>query len=127
MWTCGHARLPRTRCDHLTSSSLRGLRMYTICTIAIFLAVLFRKVLHELGGCLEMATEPILAVLDAAEVQRRQRPCSFQRLSDYCRLTKPEVNFLIAVTTAAGFLDGCTCFACTLPWTSLLHALCGPY
>jgi heme O synthase-like polyprenyltransferase len=49
-----------------------------------------------------VATEPILAAFDLAVVQRGQavRPSI---LSDYWILTKPEVNFLIAITTVAAF------------------------
>ncbi len=51
-----------------------------------------------------MATEPTIAVLNAAPANRRN---GVQRLSatmsDYWALTKPEVNFLILITTFAGF------------------------
>src|SRR5467141_1042462 len=46
-------------------------------------------------------------------------------LSSYWSLTKPEVNFLIAVTTAAGFWMGAPASLAHFPWTSLLHALVG--
>jgi len=72
-----------------------------------------------------MATEPILATLDAAEVQRRHGIARFSVLSDYWSLTKPEVNFLIAVTTAAGFWMGAPASFAHFPWTSLLHTLIG--
>src|SRR5712675_644375 len=72
-----------------------------------------------------MATEPILATLDAAEVQRRHGIARSSVLSDYWSLTKPEVNFLIAVTTAAGFWMGAPASFAHFPWTSLLHALVG--
>ena len=72
-----------------------------------------------------MATEPILAVLDAAEVQRRHGLARSSVLSDYWSLTKPEVNFLIAATTAAGFWMGAPASLAHFPWTSLLHALVG--
>ncbi len=49
-----------------------------------------------------MATEPILASLQMPAVQRRSFASSTV-LSDYWALTKPEVNFLIVVTTFAGF------------------------
>ena len=42
-----------------------------------------------------MASEPILAAFDLAVAKR------------YFALTKPEVNFLIVVTTFAGFYLGC--------------------
>src|SRR5260370_24809446 len=78
-----------------------------------------------LGGCLEMATEPILAALDVAEVQRRHDLARSSVLPDYWSLTKPEVNFLIAVTTAAGFWMGAPASLAHFPWTSLLHAPVG--
>src|SRR5216683_391572 len=59
----------------------------------------------ELGGFLTMATEPILAALDVPIVQRR-RFLDSAVFSDYWALTKPEVNFLIVVTTFAGFYLG---------------------
>ena len=49
-----------------------------------------------------MATEPILAALDLAAVRRRHGLARSGVLSGYWSLTKPEVNFLIAVTVAAG-------------------------
>jgi heme o synthase len=48
-----------------------------------------------------MATEPTLAVLGMPVTQPRVSPSTF--LADYWALTKPEVNFLIIVTTFAGF------------------------
>jgi protoheme IX farnesyltransferase len=71
-----------------------------------------------------MATEPILAVLDVAA----QRPPSLARssvISDYWALTKPEINFLIAFTTAAGFWMGAPATTSHFPWASLFHAIVG--
>ena len=45
--------------------------------------------------------------------------------SDYWALTKPDVNVLIAVTTAAGFCLGARTDLSPLPWSRLLHALAG--
>ena len=51
-----------------------------------------------------MATEPTIAVLNAASVARRNGAASlYATMSDYWALTKPEVNFLILITTFAGF------------------------
>jgi heme o synthase len=53
-----------------------------------------------------MATEPIVAALNAPVTPH----CRFAHtglLSDYWALTKPEVNFLIVITTFAGFYLGC--------------------
>src|SRR5260370_18541276 len=83
------------------------------------------KCSKKLGGFLEMATEPILVALDVAEVQRRHGLARSSVLSDYWSLTKPEVNFLIAVTTAAGFWMGEPASFAHFPWTSLLHTLIG--
>ena len=49
-----------------------------------------------------MATEPILAAFDVPVAQRR-RFADSAVWSDYWTLTKPEVNFLIVITTFAGF------------------------
>jgi len=71
-----------------------------------------------------MATEPILAALDVSAVQgRRIASCSV--LVDYWELTKPEINFLIAITTAAGFWMGTAAAPPRFPWIAFLHALVG--
>jgi len=72
-----------------------------------------------------MATEPILAALDIAAVRRRHGLVRSGVLSGYWSLTKPEVNFLIAVTAAAGFWMGAPASFAHFPWTSLLHTLVG--
>jgi heme o synthase len=72
-----------------------------------------------------MATEPILAALDIAAVRRRHGLVRSGVLSGYWSLTKPEVNFLIAVTVAAGFWMGAPASFAPFPWTSLLHTLIG--
>ena len=51
-----------------------------------------------------MATEPAIPLLNAAPVAQRSRAARlFATMSDYWALTKPEVNFLILITTFAGF------------------------
>jgi protoheme IX farnesyltransferase len=51
-----------------------------------------------------MASEPKIVVLGTPEVARPARPIRlYTTLSDYWALTKPEVNFLILVTTFVGF------------------------
>src|SRR5271156_4781845 len=51
-----------------------------------------------------MATEPTMAVLNGACEARESRAATFfSTVSDYWALTKPEVNFLILITTFAGF------------------------
>jgi heme o synthase len=72
-----------------------------------------------------MATEPILAALDIAAVQRRHGLLRSGVLSGYWSLTKPEVNFLIAITAAAGFSMGASASLAHFPWASLVHALVG--
>jgi protoheme IX farnesyltransferase len=71
-----------------------------------------------------MATEPILAVLDLSAVQGRRisRPSV---LFDYWELTKPEINFLIAITAAAGFWLGSPAARPHFLWTQFLHTLLG--
>ncbi len=51
-----------------------------------------------------MASDPKIAVLDVAGDARQIRAADlYATLSDYWTLTKPEVNFLILITTFAGF------------------------
>jgi protoheme IX farnesyltransferase len=71
-----------------------------------------------------MATEPILATLDVSAVQGR-RVASSYALFDYWELTKPEINFLIAITTAAGFWIGSPAAPANFSWMPFLHALLG--
>jgi heme O synthase-like polyprenyltransferase len=52
-----------------------------------------------------MATEPMLAALDVSAVPDRQ-PVPSTVLYDYWALTKPEINFLIAITAGAAFTLG---------------------
>jgi heme o synthase len=71
-----------------------------------------------------MATEPILAAFEVTVVQRH----SWARtsvLSDYWTLTKPEINFLIAIATLAGFCLGCPPTLTHFPWTLLLRTVFG--
>jgi heme o synthase len=71
-----------------------------------------------------MATEPILAELDVSAVEGR-RIASSSVLFDYWELTKPEINFLIAITTAAGFWMGTAAALPHFPWMPFLHTLLG--
>ena len=71
-----------------------------------------------------MATEPILVVLDASAVRGR-RIANSCVLFDYWELTKPEINFLIAITTAAGFWLGSPSALPHFLWMRFLHALLG--
>jgi protoheme IX farnesyltransferase len=46
-------------------------------------------------------------------------------LSDYCELTKPEINFLIAMTTGAGFWMGTAAALANFPWMSCINTVLG--
>src|SRR5262249_14438807 len=69
-----------------------------------------------------MATEPILTALDLARVQR-SRTTLLRALFDYWELTKPEINFLIVITTGAGFWMGTAASSAGFPWVSLLSTV----
>ena len=69
-----------------------------------------------------MATEPILAALDVSAVEGR-RIASSNVFFDYWELTKPEINFLIAITVAAGFWLGSPSALSHFPWMPFLHTL----
>jgi heme o synthase len=71
-----------------------------------------------------MATEPILAALDASAVPGR-RIASSNVLFDYWELTKPEINFLIGITAAAGFWIGSPAAPPHFPWMPFIHTLLG--
>jgi protoheme IX farnesyltransferase len=71
-----------------------------------------------------MTTEPMVAALDVSAVQSRRvaRPTV---LSDYWSLTKPEVNFLIVITTFAGFYLGRAAPWRDFPFLLMIHTLVG--
>jgi protoheme IX farnesyltransferase len=71
-----------------------------------------------------MATEPVLAAFELAVLQR-DRAVRWRVLSSYWELTKPEVNFLIAMTTVAAFCLGSPGSFAYFPWLLLLHTLLG--
>ena len=71
-----------------------------------------------------MASEPLVAVFDVAAVQRGHT-VQASTLSDYWTLTKPEVNFLIAITTLAAFCLGSPKSLAHFPWLLLLNTLVG--
>jgi heme o synthase len=71
-----------------------------------------------------MATEPILAALDVSAVQGRLIASS-NVLFDYWELTKPEINFLIAITAAAGFWIGSPAAPPHFPWMRFIDTLLG--
>ena len=70
-----------------------------------------------------MATESVLAPLDASAGQRRSVRSTI--LSDYWTLTKPEVNFLILITTFVGFYMGCTATARDFSFLRSINTLLG--
>lgn len=71
-----------------------------------------------------MAAEPILVALDAPAVQRH-RTATSNAFLDYWELTKPEINFLIAITAAAGFWIGSPETLSHFPWMPFIHMLLG--
>jgi protoheme IX farnesyltransferase len=71
-----------------------------------------------------MATENILALLDVPVVQGRRYGDSTV-WSDYWALTKPEVNFLILVTTFAGFYLGGAAQLREFPFMLSINTLLG--
>ncbi len=71
-----------------------------------------------------MSRQHVLAVCDASLVLGRPLTGS-TLVSDYWGLTKPEVNFLIAVTTAAGFYLGSSATPSHAGWIALVRTLAG--
>lgn len=71
-----------------------------------------------------MATEPMVVALDVSTIQD-PRIASSSALFNYWELTKPEINFLIAITTAAGFWLGSSAALPHFPWMPFLHTLLG--
>jgi heme o synthase len=81
----------------------------------------------EIRGAWElskMATESVPAALGVSSVQG-SRVASSSVLLDYWELTKPEINFMIAITTAAGFWLGAAAALPHFPWVLFLHTLLG--
>ena len=71
-----------------------------------------------------MASEPVLGAFQLTALERRHSVRSHV-LSDYWELTKPEVNFLIAMTTVAAFCLGSPKPFVHFPWFLLLNTLLG--
>ena len=71
-----------------------------------------------------MAAEPVLAAIEVSVVQHH-RPTDSAILSDYWALTKPEVNFLIVVTTFAGFYLASATQSRDFPFLQLINTLLG--
>jgi heme o synthase len=71
-----------------------------------------------------MASEPLLVAYRMPAVDHGNSVrCNV--LSDYWTLTKPEINFLIVLATAAAFCVGCGEPLTRLPWVLLVHTLLG--
>jgi protoheme IX farnesyltransferase len=71
-----------------------------------------------------MAAEPILAARAISIVHRRP-PAVSPALADFWAMTKPEVNFLIAVTTGAAFSIASPSALPQLAWLALVNTLVG--
>ena len=71
-----------------------------------------------------MANETILTPTDVSDSQRRRSSRS-TALADYWTLTKPEVNFLIMITTFTGFYLGCVAQARDFSFLRLINTLLG--
>jgi heme o synthase len=84
-----------------------------------------------------MSTDPILIIAMRPPIITRQPPAAmidsearpvasrYAGLSDYWALTKPEVNFLIAFATFAGFYVALPAQVSRFPWMLLIHTLFG--
>jgi protoheme IX farnesyltransferase len=71
-----------------------------------------------------MSGEPFLVACELPAVQPgRYMPSN--ALSIYWTLTKPEINFLIGLATAAAFFVGCAEPLARFPWGLLVHTLLG--
>src|SRR5277367_6849225 len=71
-----------------------------------------------------MSGKPLIMPGDTPIVAKR-RFTAFAMLSDYWALTKPEVNFLILITTFAGFYLGCADAGRQFSFIGLFNALLG--
>src|SRR4051794_14154793 len=71
-----------------------------------------------------MSSEPIATALNSLAAER-SRSTGSTLLFDYWALTKPEINFLILITTAAGFCLGSVNEGRPLSFTALFSALFG--
>src|SRR5271156_2043655 len=74
-----------------------------------------------------MATEAIVRISPAPEVvaQAQHRRTIYTAVADYWALTKPEINFLIAIATFTGFYLGCAGRSGEFPFVLLIHTLLG--
>src|SRR3954449_12311380 len=70
-----------------------------------------------------MSGQPIVTEIASSGAQGR--PFAGSTLSDYWALTKPEVNFLILITTLVGFYLGCGSEARPFSFIPLFNTLLG--
>jgi protoheme IX farnesyltransferase len=71
-----------------------------------------------------MSGKPLITVLKAPPMKGRRVTAS-ALLSDYWALTKPEVNFLILITTFVGFYLGCAAVGRQFSFVALFNTLLG--
>ena len=71
-----------------------------------------------------MVSEPVLVASDLAVVMRRPSAVA-NVVADYWSITKPEVNFLIVITTAAGYYLASLASREPFSWTPFVQALAG--
>lgn len=71
-----------------------------------------------------MSAEPLVSALGAPPMEGRRFTAS-TLLADYWALTKPEVNFLILITTFAGFYLGCANAGQRFSFLGMFNALLG--
>ena len=71
-----------------------------------------------------MSGKPLITVVDTP-VAANRRLAALAMLSDYWALTKPEVNFLILITTFAGFYLGCANAGREFSFLGLFNTLLG--
>jgi heme o synthase len=80
----------------------------------------------EARGGLTMAAEPTISILDGVRGPQDTRAAALSAtLPDYWALTKPEVNFLILITTFAGFYLASRSDPAKFHYLLALHALRG--
>ena len=71
-----------------------------------------------------MAAGPMMAAPALALAPRRPFPVA-AALADYWAMSKPDVNFLIAITAGTAFTIASRAASPGFPWTALLHTLAG--
>src|SRR5713226_4771096 len=73
-----------------------------------------------------MASDPDMVIFVASPVAQQSFAVRFYSVAaDYWALTKPEINFLIAIATFTGFYLGCPAQLHGFPFMLLIHTLVG--